>query len=137
MLELLLIALLQTPAPPMNSMKTIDGGALSAIDAARQVVVRTAAEWAALWNAHAPDRPLPDVDFTKSVVAGVFAGTRPTGGYSVTIVRARDERGTLVVQYVEARPGADAVAAQILTAPYHLVALPAHPGPIRFERVEK
>ena len=33
--------------------------------AAGAVVVRDATAWAALWAAHAPQRPLPAVDFTR------------------------------------------------------------------------
>jgi hypothetical protein len=46
-------------------------------------------------------------------------------------------RGTLVVEYIEAAPSRDAVAAQILSAPYHLAAIPKHDGEVRFQQVDK
>ncbi len=123
-------ALLQTPPP---QLVTIDRGDMSGIDMPRQSAVRTEAEWTALWKLHAPAKPAPAVDFTRTLVLAAFLGTRPTAGFSVEIVGARDEGGTLVVQVVEKRPPPDAITAQVLTAPYHIVAVPAHAGPVRFE----
>ena len=45
--------------------------------------------------------------------------------------------GTLVVEYVETAPSRDAITAQILTAPYHLAAIPKHDGEVRFLKVVK
>src|SRR5256885_9564178 len=129
MLMLMIIAAwLQAPAP---GLATIDRGDMSAIETPREAVVRTEAEWTALWKLHAPERPAPAVDFTNNLVAGVFLGTRPTAGFSVEIVGARDEGGTLVVRYVETRPGRDAITAQVLTAPFDIVVLPAPPRAVR------
>ncbi len=130
----LLAALLQGQPAPFT---TIDRGASSEIDSPRQVVVRTPAEWAALWRAHAPDKTPTSVDFANKLVLGVFLGTRPSAGYAVEIVGTRAEAGALVVRYAETRPGPDAITAQILTAPYHLVAIPARAGAVRFEKMEK
>src|SRR5262245_15908184 len=68
------------------SMRLLDRGTHSNIDAARQVVVRDAAGWGALWKQHAGDRPMPAVDFAREAVAAVFLGTRPTGGFGVELV---------------------------------------------------
>ena len=62
------------------------------------------------------------------MVVGVFLGSRPTAGFGVEIVSAREEQGALVVRYRETRPAADAIAAQVLTSPYHLVAVPKRGG---------
>lgn len=130
MLLLVLAALLQTqPAP----MKTIDRGGSSDFESSRQAVVKTAAEWAALWHGHAPGRPAPAVDFSTSQVLAVFLGTRPTAGFSVEIIGTHVDNGVLVVQYVETRPAPESVTAQILTAPYHIVSVPARAGEVRFE----
>jgi hypothetical protein len=39
------------------------------------------------------------------------------------------------VQYRETKPAPDAIAAQILTSPFHLVAVPRADGDVKFERV--
>jgi hypothetical protein len=134
MLTLVLAALLQSTPPPL---RTVGKGPMSAIDAPRQVTVRSAAEWAALWKENGAGAPLPAVDFSREMVVGVFLGSRPTSGYGVEIVRAIGNSGALVVEYVEARPSRDAIAAQILTTPYHLVSIPKHEGAVTFKKVDK
>jgi len=125
-------ALLQgsTPVP----IRTIDKGQESAIDSARQVTVAGPEEWEKLWHEHAPNRPVPQVDFSRDIVVGVFLGTRPTAGFGVEITAAREEGAGIVVQYRENRPPPGAIAAQILTAPYHLVVIPKH-SEVRFESI--
>lgn len=119
------------PAP-----RTIDKGDQSNIDARREVVVRTSAEWRQLWQQHSPDRPVPPVDFSKEMVVGVFLGSRPTAGYGVAIVKAINANGILSVQYQERAPGRDAITAQILTSPYHLAAIPKSPSlDVKFEQI--
>lgn len=132
MIALLFLALLQTPA----AMRTIDKGAESAIDSPRQAVARTADEWQKLWRQHSWDRQAPPIDFAKEMVVGVFLGSRTTAGYSVTIDEVSHEGGKLIVKYRERSPGRGTVTAQVITAPYHLVAVPRTTGDIEFERIQ-
>lgn len=134
MLVLVLAALLQSTPPPV---RTVGKGPMGAIDEPRQVTVRSAAEWGALWKENGATAPLPAVDFSREMVVGVFLGSRPTAGYGVEIVRAAGDSGTLVVEYVETAPSRDTITAQILTAPYHLAAIPKHGGEVTFKKVEK
>ena len=134
MLLLMLAALLQSPPP---AVRTVVKGPMSEVETPRQAVVRSPAEWSTLWKAHDPRGPLPPVDFTREMVVAVFVGSRPTSGYSVEIVRAVGNSGTLVVEYVETAPSRDAITAQVLTAPYHLAAIPKHDGEVRFQKVVK
>jgi hypothetical protein len=101
------------------------------------VTVRSAAEWASLWKENGAPGALPAVDFSREMVVGVFLGSRPTAGYGVEIVRAVGNSGALVVEYIETAPSRDAITAQILTAPYHLVAIPKHDGAVTFKKVDK
>jgi hypothetical protein len=109
----------------------------SNVDEARQVVVRTAAEWKALWKAHAPSQPMPAVDFTKSMVIGVFLGSRSTGGYGVTITGIESDGGSVTVSYREERPGARDMLAQVITFPHHLVRVERTAGEVTFARGER
>ena len=128
-----LVAVLQSSLP----MRSIDRGQNSQIDAAKQVSAHNADEWSKLWTSHAGNRTRPSVDFNKEVVAAVFLGSRPTAGYAVEIVRARQEGVALVVSYKETRPSPDSVAAQVLTSPYHIVAVPkGSTTDVKFERVD-
>jgi hypothetical protein len=119
------------------SFTSIARGDASDQETARQAVARTPAEWQALWNDHAPAGKLPAVDFASTMVVGVFLGTQPSAGYEVEIVGVRTDGDALVVEYAQAAPKPDVMAAQVLTQPFHLVAVPKHAGPVRFVRVEK
>ena len=134
MLVLVLAALLQSTPPPL---RTVGKGPVSAIEQPRQVTVRSAAEWGALWKENGANAPLPAVDFSREMVVGVFLGRRPTAGYGVETVRTIGNSSALVVEYVETAPSRDSITAQILTAPYHLVAIPRHDGAVTFKRVDK
>ena len=59
---------------------TVQRGDLSGIEERREAVVRTAAEWAALWKQHQPGQKPPPIDFTRSMVAGSSSDRgRPAG----------------------------------------------------------
>ena len=129
----LAIAIMQPPPSP--APRTIEKGDQSNIESAKQVLVRTEAELRKLWQEHAPDRPMPKVDFSREMVVGVFMGSRPNAGFSTAIVSATAANGALMVRYSENKPVAGSVTAQILTFPYHLVAIPkADVKDVKFEK---
>jgi len=119
--------------------RTIAKGDQSNIDNVKQVVVRTEAEWATLWQQHAPSQPRPGVDFSKEMVVGVFMGSRPNAGFSTAVVSATAApSGALIVRYTETLPAAGSVSAQVLTFPYHLAAIPKSVvTEVKFEKVAK
>ena len=120
------------------STRTIDKGDQSHIDEAQRVLVRTDAEWTKLWQQHHPDTPRPAVDFSKEMVVGVFMGSRPNAGFSTTILSATAGNGALIVRYTEKVPAPGSISAQILTFPYHLVAIPkAAVSDVKFEKADK
>ena len=120
----------QTP-----SFTNLAKGDASGQQLAKQVTVRTAAEWKALWKDHAPTEKMPAVDFARDMVVGIFLGTKPSAGHEVEIVGVRSEGKDLVVEYVQKQPAPGTMAAQILTEPFHLVAVPKHAGTVRFIHV--
>jgi hypothetical protein len=117
----------------VSPLRVLDKGDQSNVDDGRQVAVRTTAEWNTLWRQHSPDRDQPRVDFGRDMVLGVFLGSRTTAGFSVEIVSALVEQGILVVRFRETRPRSDRILAQVITSPYHLVAVPRHSGDVKFE----
>jgi PrcB C-terminal len=110
-------------------------GDISGQQVAKQVIVRTPAEWKALWKDHSATEKMPVVDFAKSMVVGIFLGSKPSDGYDVEIVGVRTQEKDLIVEYVQKQPGRGTLAAQILTEPYHLVSVATHSGPVRFLHV--
>jgi protease stability complex PrcB-like protein len=116
---------------------TISQSEQSGVEEARQVVVRTPEEWKALWKEHAPGQPMPAVDFTKSMVIGVFLGSRNTAGYRVTITGIERDGAIVTVTYREERPAARDILAQVITFPHHLVRLERTAGEVKFARPER
>jgi hypothetical protein len=112
---------------------TVAQGESSRVQEPRTVVARTADEFAALWKTHAEGTP-PKVDFAKSIVAGVFLGMRPTAGYGVRISNVRKTADGALVEYSERAPGPDTMTAQVLTAPFHLVAIPREIRSVEFKK---
>jgi hypothetical protein len=127
------LMLLEAPTKPM----TLDKGDQSNVDDARQVVVRTEAEWVKLWNQHSPDHKRPAVDFSRQMVIGAFMGSRPTAGFSIDILSTIQANGVLTVRYREVIPTRNAVTAQVITSPFDLVTVPTFAGDVRFEKVER
>ena len=132
LLGIVVAAMLQTTVPPTRSL---DKGAQSDVSSPRQVAIRDADAWKALWSQHAAGRPLPAVDFGREMVVAVFMGTKSTGGFAVEIAGYRESGGDVVVQYRESSPGRGAITAQVLTSPYHLVAIPKRAGAVTFEKI--
>jgi len=129
------LALCATVLSAQATFTSVAKGDMSGQQLAKQVTVRTAAEWKALWKDHGPVEKMPTVDFTKNMVVGIFLGTKPSDGHEVEIVGVRTQEKELIVEYVQKQPGRGTLAAQILTEPYHLVSVPKHAGTVRFIHV--
>ena len=130
-LALVLLVLALQGVPPL---RVLEKGDQSNVDDAQQVAARTTAEWDTLWRRHSPDRDQPRVNLAREMVLGVFLGSRPTAGFGVEILNTLDEQGVLVVRFRETRPPGDLLLAQVITSPYHLVAVPRHSGDVKFEK---
>jgi hypothetical protein len=115
---------------------TVQRGDLSGIEERREVVVKTAAEWAALWKQHNPGQKPPAIDFTRSMVAGVFLGSRPSGGFAIDVTSVQRDGANLTVVYRESKPDPKMMVTQMLTSPFHLVRIDRHEGPVRFRAAE-
>jgi hypothetical protein len=132
-----LILMMTSMAAQTQGPRTIEKGDQSNIESAKQVVVRSDAEWAALWRQHAPDRPQPKIDFSKESVIGLFMGSRPNAGYSTAVVSVMEGGGALIIRYTETRPGPGAITAQVLTFPFHLAAVSKVSATnVKFEKVD-
>jgi len=136
-LTLLMIAVFCLAAATAEPVpfKVLQSGGYSGIEEHREVVIRNAKEWSALQLEPSPQgTPAPAVDFTKSMVIGVFLGTRPTGGHAVAIDRIERDGDDLLVTYRERRPGPNDIASQVITTPFQLVTTAAFAGRVRFTR---
>jgi hypothetical protein len=114
---------------------TVAQGSASLITEPREVVVRSTEEWQALWKAHSP-QAVPQVDFTGSIVVGVWLGSRPTSGFRAEVVAVRVEGNAAIVEYRERAPEPGSVLAQVLTSPFHLVRVSGNPAVVEFRRLQ-
>jgi PrcB C-terminal len=131
-----LFALLQAAAaqPPTTPFATVARGHHSGIEERREAVVRTESEWKALWKAHAAEQPAPAVDLAKSIVAGVFLGTRSTGGYAVEVTAVERQGADVIVRYRETKPDPNMMVTQVLTSPFHIVSFEKTTGEVKFQK---
>jgi len=112
---------------------TVAQGDGSGIALARRAIVRDAADWRALWSAHAgPESPVPAVDFDSQMVAAVFAGERPSPGHTIEIVDAHLAGPILRVVVEERFPARGTMKPQVIVTPFHIVTLPRYDGEVRF-----
>jgi len=82
--------------------------------------------------------PEGGIDFKTSMLAGISLGQKRTGGYSVTIVDAREKDGVLYIRYRERKPGPRSIVTQAITAPFHLKVLSASTaGSVRFDKIDE
>jgi uncharacterized membrane protein len=116
-----------------ESLVTLAKGEDSRLVEPRRFVIRDPQAFAAVWTAHAgSDLRMPRVDFEEQMVVAVFAGGRPTPGYGIAVAGTRREPDALVIFVDETGPEPSGVAAQVLSSPYHIAAIPRDDGEIRF-----
>ena len=121
----------------MRDVETLARGDDSRLVEPRRFLIRDRQAFAAVWAAHAgPIGTTPAVDFDTRMVAAVFAGERPTPGFSVEVTGTRrdspESGGGLVVLVDERHPDPSRVSAQVIVSPFHIVTLPRDDGDVRF-----
>ena len=105
----------------------VENGVSSGIRERKLVVIKTAKEWADLWQAHAslriPAPPLPGVDFKQEMIVAVFAGEKRSGGYGIEIAKIEEDapKNQLRVLFRETQPPAGSMTLQALSQPFDIV----------------
>jgi len=109
--------------------KTIAMGVRSGVREPSQIAIRSQTEWQNLWRQHTSTStapaPLPPVDFEKEIIAAVFLGEKPTGGYGVEISSAEVADSSLTVFVKETSPKPGAILTQAINQPFHIVRIEA------------
>ncbi len=89
--------------------------------------------WANLWS-RLSRQPVPDLDFSRQQIVGVFLGPQPADGFRVEISSTMTVLPTAVlVRYRMLSSSADRTPPEGATAPYALRAIARTALPIRFE----
>jgi hypothetical protein len=81
------------------------------------------------------DVSLPD--FTQKRILGLFAGSKPTGGYDIKIQSVVEDNCQIIVEYFEKEPQKDQMVTTVLTYPADYVVLPKSNKPILFKKVKE
>lgn len=104
----------------------------------RFVTIRDAASWSALWNEHTGGRqPVPAIDFSTKMVAGVFMGGESVtcGSTNIESVRQRSNPARIEVGYRVVDPGPNVVCIAAAINQHALVTLPASSLPVEFVKL--
>lgn len=96
-------------------------------------VIRTAAEWDALWRQLERERPRA-LDPLRECAVLIAAGAKRTAGFGVEVRSAQVRDGTLIVEYRERAPEPGTMVAQMLTSPWAVAVLARPELPIVFQR---
>ncbi|QOY95761.1 hypothetical protein IM543_07970 [Massilia sp. UMI-21] len=115
--------------------QTIVSERFSKIATPREVVIKDAAAWTALWAEHAGSEvALPKVDFSRQMVIGVFRGAQPDGCRTTAISAVDFRDGKLNVLYVDTVPGPGMVCSMAVVHPAALVIVNRSEAPVHFIR---
>jgi hypothetical protein len=104
--------------------KIADGGyAATTPEKPRAVAAFDEESYERIWSSMVGEDPRPQVDFAKNAVVFLFAGSRPTGGWTVEPKSVSVEGETLVVDAAINGPPRDGFASMALTSPYAVIAV--------------
>jgi hypothetical protein len=106
-------------------------GPYGGVDAPATRLIKTSAEWSALWQQLGRDPPRA-FDPGKETAVALFLGQRRTGGYRIEVSDVRRQDDQLVVEYREDTPSRGAAVPQVLTAPWAVAVIPSTALPIVF-----
>jgi hypothetical protein len=131
-----IVACASTAVVDDDSFRTIARGYQSGIIGPDVEVARTQNEWEELWARHTstelPRPELPPVDFDRDMVVFAAVGVRPTTGYAFEIERVEPQiTGDLLVEALERVPAPDAILPQVVSQPFHVIAMRKRGGNVR------
>lgn len=106
-------------ASPQEEFKVLAAGQQSGVEEPFVFVARTPETFARL-AAMAENLPAAsEIDFRQTAVVAAFAGTKPTGGFSVNVRRAGEK-----ISVATKAPGKGMMVTQIMTSPFKIVLVP-------------
>ncbi len=117
---------------------TIARGTDSSYLNVRQMAIRSLRRWSKVWQLHTcntePPPPIPQVDFSCYSVVAVFAGEKPTSGYSIKVIKVETNGSqtkgleAISISVRHRQPKAGDFVTEALTYPYHMIQIPKLDG---------
>lgn len=115
------------------SHKVVDQGFYSGVNSNRNVVVKDQSSWMGLWQEHNKSNAnIPNVDFSKNMIVGLFMGQRPSGCYAIEDVNVWRAAGKIQITHHDRNPGPTIDCAMSLSAPFKLIEIPRSEDPVEF-----
>ena len=115
----------------------MEGDSASGYPRRQGLVISSLMDWEALQPQLEADlfsQPeLPNLDFSQSILVIVFAGEKPSGGYTIQVKRIIQTDQEVVVYVTETKPARDQLAITQITYPYQIVILPRTTLPVHFK----
>ena len=125
-----------------DAWRVIESGSQSHIGRATREVIRTELAWRVLRQHHntvtqvidGQESPLPPpaVDFSRETVLVATMGRRSSGGYSIKFTDVRHAGDQVIATLKTTAPGPAEMVTMALSAPYAIIAIPRHEGPVEF-----
>lgn len=113
----------------------------SSVGNAERLVIRDVEAWQAAWASLfpplAPIPALPNVDFGKEMIVFAAMGSRPAGGFAISVDSAATSPSGLTIWVGRLSPGSHCVLTAALTAPVDIARLPRIDQPVHFVEVAR
>lgn len=121
-----------TPIP----FKTIVADTFSNIETPREVVIKDAAAWSALWAEHSKARiAAPEVDFSRNMLVAVFQGNANPVCGSFDFVHVGSKDGKLLVEYEIRDLSPVATCLAVVTQPMRVALVPKVDVPVEIRKI--
>lgn len=120
---------------PVNFTVVTKGGN-SGYTKKERIVVKNKEDFEKMWQnlyINFTDKPaVPEIDFSKQTIIGVFFGDYMSGGSSIGVksVNANDEE--IIVTIEEITPGNNCVTPDVITQPYQIISIPKATSTVKF-----
>ena len=101
------------------------------IENANNIILTTEVEWISFCSSNGI-LEIPEIDFEKYMVAGVFLGVKPNPGYGVEITSIKKKNKTIFIKSLEYIPNPLEGYIQVVAYPYDIVLFPKIDGEIIF-----
>lgn len=118
------------------AFKTIVSDTFSNIESPREVVIKDAAAWSALWAEHSKTRiAAPEVDFSRNMLVAVFQGSGNPGCGSFDVVHVGSKDGKLLVEYEIRDMSPVAICLAAVTQPMRVALVPKVDAQVEFRKI--